>query len=137
VAGDTEWERTGITGATVTATIVRGLIERDAGNRLALTEQERVLLSCVASGTPGRHTGEGDRAHADKANRGDKSCWRLTLPQRRNPPLVPSRTDKPANTERGTVLNRPGLRYIFSLLLFDSRAMSVIGMLHSFLAEPI
>jgi hypothetical protein len=39
VASDTEWERAGITGATVTAMIVRGLIEQDAANRLALTEQ--------------------------------------------------------------------------------------------------
>jgi hypothetical protein len=33
VASGTEWERAGVTGATVTATIVRGLVERDAGNQ--------------------------------------------------------------------------------------------------------
>jgi hypothetical protein len=37
VASGAEWERAGITGATVTAMIVRGLIERDAANRLALS----------------------------------------------------------------------------------------------------
>jgi hypothetical protein len=44
VASDTEWELAGITGATV---IVRGLIERDAGNRLALTEQGRAVLTAL------------------------------------------------------------------------------------------
>lgn len=44
VASGTEWERAGITGATVTATIVRGLIERDAVGRLALTKEGRAVL---------------------------------------------------------------------------------------------
>jgi hypothetical protein len=41
VASGTEWQRAGITGTTVTAMIVSGLIERDAGNRLTLTEGAR------------------------------------------------------------------------------------------------
>jgi hypothetical protein len=47
VASDTERERAGITDATVTAMIVRGLIERDAANRLALTEQGRAALTVL------------------------------------------------------------------------------------------
>src|SRR5271170_4712000 len=39
VASSTEWERAGITGATVTAMIVRGLIERDAGKEQPTTPQ--------------------------------------------------------------------------------------------------
>jgi hypothetical protein len=49
VASDTEWERAGITGATVTAMIVRGLIERDAANRLALTEQDAPRSRCQSA----------------------------------------------------------------------------------------
>jgi hypothetical protein len=41
VASDTDWEHAGITGATVTTMVVRGLIERDAGNRLTLTDRGR------------------------------------------------------------------------------------------------
>jgi hypothetical protein len=47
VASGTEWERAGITGSTVTAMIVRSLIERDAGNRLALTRQGRAALDAL------------------------------------------------------------------------------------------
>jgi hypothetical protein len=47
VASGTEWERAGVTGATVTAMIVRGLVERDTGNRLTLTEQGRATLMAL------------------------------------------------------------------------------------------
>jgi hypothetical protein len=47
MASDTEWELAGITGATVTALIIRGLIERDAASRLALTEQGRAVLAAI------------------------------------------------------------------------------------------
>jgi hypothetical protein len=49
VASGTEWERAGVTGATVTAMIVRGLVERDAGNRLTLTEQGHATLMALIS----------------------------------------------------------------------------------------
>jgi hypothetical protein len=40
-------KRAGITGATVTAMIVRGLIERDAGHRLALTDEGRAAVAAL------------------------------------------------------------------------------------------
>jgi len=50
VASGTDWEHAGITGATVTAMVVRGLIERDAGNRLALTTEGRAALDELLAG---------------------------------------------------------------------------------------
>ena len=47
VASGTEWERAGITGANITAMVVRGLIERDTGNRLTLTDQGRAALDAL------------------------------------------------------------------------------------------
>jgi hypothetical protein len=47
VASGTEWERAGITGATVTATIVRGLIARDAAAHLTLTPEGRKALEAL------------------------------------------------------------------------------------------
>jgi hypothetical protein len=47
VASSTEWERAGVTGATVTAMIVRGLIERDAGNRLTLTDRGHAAFAAL------------------------------------------------------------------------------------------
>jgi hypothetical protein len=47
VASDTDWEHAGITGATVTTMVIRGLIGRDAGNRLALTDQGRAALDAL------------------------------------------------------------------------------------------
>jgi hypothetical protein len=44
VASDTDWEHAGITGATVTAMVLRGLIERDTGGRLTLTPQGRAAF---------------------------------------------------------------------------------------------
>ena len=46
VASDTDWEHAGITGMTVTAMIVRGLIQRDAG-RLRLTKEGRAVLAAL------------------------------------------------------------------------------------------
>jgi hypothetical protein len=37
VASGTEWAEVGVTGATATAMLVRGLVERDAAGRLELT----------------------------------------------------------------------------------------------------
>jgi hypothetical protein len=49
VASDTEWERAGVTGATVTSMIVRGLIQRDPLGRLFLTKQGRAGLAALLS----------------------------------------------------------------------------------------
>jgi hypothetical protein len=49
VASGTEWERAGVTGATVTVLVVRGLIERDTGGRLVLTKQGRAVLDAMVS----------------------------------------------------------------------------------------
>jgi hypothetical protein len=40
-----EWA--GVTGATVTVLVVRGLIERDVGGRLVLTKQGRAALDAM------------------------------------------------------------------------------------------
>jgi hypothetical protein len=45
VASGTEWALTGVTGATATAMLVRGLIERNASDRLTLTKQGRAVLA--------------------------------------------------------------------------------------------
>jgi hypothetical protein len=47
VASDTEWERAGITGATVTAMIVRGLIERDAGEPARSPDEGRAAVAAL------------------------------------------------------------------------------------------
>ena len=47
VASRTGWERAGITRATVTTTVVRGLIERDVAGRLAITKQGRAVLAAL------------------------------------------------------------------------------------------
>jgi hypothetical protein len=47
VASDTEWQRAGVTGATVTSMIVRGLIQRDPLGRLSLTKQGRAVLDAL------------------------------------------------------------------------------------------
>jgi hypothetical protein len=46
----TDWEHAGIPGATVTAVVIRGLVERDAANRLTLTEQGRAALDELLAG---------------------------------------------------------------------------------------
>jgi hypothetical protein len=51
VASGTEWEWAGVTGATVTVLVVRGLIERDAGGRLVLTKQGRAVLDAMIAGS--------------------------------------------------------------------------------------
>jgi hypothetical protein len=49
VASGTEWARAGVTGATATAMVVRGLIERDSGDDLALTKDGRAVLDALLS----------------------------------------------------------------------------------------
>jgi hypothetical protein len=47
IASHTEWQRAGITGATATAMVVRGLIVRDAAGELTLTKQGRAVLAAL------------------------------------------------------------------------------------------
>ena len=47
LASDTDWEHAGITGTTVTAMIVRGLIQRDPAGRLWLTKEGRAVLAAL------------------------------------------------------------------------------------------
>jgi hypothetical protein len=47
VASGTEWEWAGVTGATVTVLVVRGLIERDASGVPVLTRQGRAVLDAM------------------------------------------------------------------------------------------
>ena len=47
VASDTDWEHAGITGTTVTAMIVRGLIQRDPAKGLWLTKEGRAGLAAL------------------------------------------------------------------------------------------
>jgi len=47
IASETDWQRAGITGETVTTMAVKGLIERDAGGHLALTARGRSALRAM------------------------------------------------------------------------------------------
>jgi hypothetical protein len=47
VASRTEWERAGITRATVTTMVIRGLIERDVAGGLTITSQGRAVLAAL------------------------------------------------------------------------------------------
>ena len=47
VGSGTDWQRVGITGETVTALIVTGLIVRNAAGRLALTDDGRAALRAL------------------------------------------------------------------------------------------
>jgi hypothetical protein len=46
-ASGTDWVHAGVTGETVTAMVVKGLIERDAGGALALTDRGRAVLRAL------------------------------------------------------------------------------------------
>jgi hypothetical protein len=47
LASGTEWAEAGITGATVTATVVRGMVDRDSAARLVLTHDGRAVLDAL------------------------------------------------------------------------------------------
>jgi hypothetical protein len=47
VASGTEWAQAGVTGATATAMLVRGLVEHDALGRLELTPRGRTVLDAL------------------------------------------------------------------------------------------
>jgi hypothetical protein len=50
VASETEWAGAGVTGATATAMVVRGLIERDSADELTLTKHGRAVLEALLRG---------------------------------------------------------------------------------------
>ena len=55
IASHTDWQKAGVTGTIVTAMMVRGLIERNAGERLLLTNEGReVLAALLLGGIPSR-----------------------------------------------------------------------------------
>jgi hypothetical protein len=43
-ASGTDWQHAGVTGEQVTTMVVKGLISRDAGGQLALTDHGRAVL---------------------------------------------------------------------------------------------
>jgi hypothetical protein len=47
LASGTEWAEAGVTGATVTAMVVRGLVDRDAAARVVLTPDGRLVLNAL------------------------------------------------------------------------------------------
>jgi hypothetical protein len=49
VASYTDWQKAGITGATITAMVVKGLLERDAVGTLTLTDRGRAVLQAMLS----------------------------------------------------------------------------------------
>jgi len=49
VGGGTDWQRAGVTGDTVTALVVRGLLVRDAKGYLTLTDDCRAALRALLS----------------------------------------------------------------------------------------
>jgi hypothetical protein len=50
LASGTEWAQAGVTGATVTAMVVRGLVDRDTAGRLGLTPDGRAVLAALLGG---------------------------------------------------------------------------------------
>jgi putative ABC transport system substrate-binding protein len=56
IAPGTEWARAGITGATATAMVVKGLIERDSGDELTLTKDDRASRGDHIGGSSKQHT---------------------------------------------------------------------------------
>jgi hypothetical protein len=51
IASGTDWQRAGVTGETVTARVVKGLLVRDSLGRLALTEDGRAALRALLPGS--------------------------------------------------------------------------------------
>jgi hypothetical protein len=47
IASDMDWQKAGITGATITAMVVKGLIDQDAAGRLTLAEHGRAALASL------------------------------------------------------------------------------------------
>ena len=47
VAARIDWERAGVTRATVTTMVIRGLIERDVAGGLSVTKKGRAVLAAL------------------------------------------------------------------------------------------
>jgi hypothetical protein len=47
VASGTKWARAGVAGATATAMVVKGLMERDSADDLTLTKDGRAVLDAL------------------------------------------------------------------------------------------
>jgi len=47
IASKTDWQTAGVTGDTVTAMVIKGLVDRDAAGRLSLTHQGRTMLTAL------------------------------------------------------------------------------------------
>ena len=50
IASGTDWQRAGVTGETVTALLVRGLLVRDGKGQLSLTDDGRAALRALLPG---------------------------------------------------------------------------------------
>jgi hypothetical protein len=50
LASGTEWALAGVTGATATAMVVKGLIEGNSGDELTLTKDGRAVLDAILGG---------------------------------------------------------------------------------------
>jgi hypothetical protein len=72
VASGTDWEHAGITGTTVTAMIVRGLIQRDPAGRPWLTKEGRAVLAARPTAMAG--FGDLNRACDPRRALADLSC---------------------------------------------------------------
>jgi hypothetical protein len=47
LASGPEWAQAGVTGATITAMVVRGLVDRDSAARLVLTSDGRAVFNAL------------------------------------------------------------------------------------------
>jgi hypothetical protein len=54
IASDTDWQKAGITGATITAMVVKGLVDRDTAGRPTLTEHGRAALASLVKTPQGQ-----------------------------------------------------------------------------------
>ena len=54
IASDTDWQKAGITGATITAMVVKGLVDRDTAGRPTLTEHGRAALASLLKDPQGQ-----------------------------------------------------------------------------------
>jgi hypothetical protein len=65
ITSHTDWQKPGVTGATVTAMAVRGLIERDAAARLSLTDEGREVLAALLLGRVPSRSPDGRDSEAE------------------------------------------------------------------------
>ena len=65
ITSHTDWQKPDVTGATVTAMAVRGLIERDAAARLSLTDEGREVLAALLLGRAPSRSPDGRDSEAE------------------------------------------------------------------------